>query len=98
VQTDRAVHGALATGGALSVIVLNADLVAQEARSVGAGVGDQRLVTGQFQLEVLAQELSQALFDLLGFGLGSGEPEQVVIAVAHVSQPPEIGITRIHAR
>ncbi len=81
VQTDRTVDRALTAGGALSVVMLNADLITEETRSVAAGMGDQRLVLGQFQLEVFAQELRQALFDLLGFGLRSGEPEQVVIAM-----------------
>nr|WP_277605903.1 hypothetical protein [Glycomyces sp. L485] len=31
---------------------------------------DQRLVLGQFQLEVIVQERRQALFDLLGYGGG----------------------------
>ena len=61
----------------LLVVVLDRDLVAEEPRRAGAGVGDQRLVLGEFQLEFVTQELRQALFDLLGFGLRSGEPEQV---------------------
>ena len=30
------------------------------------------------------QELGQALFDLLGFGLGSGEPEDMVVGLCRV--------------
>jgi hypothetical protein len=61
--------------------VLNGDLVAEESSRAGAGVGDQRLVCRQVQLEVVMQELSQPLFDLLGLGLGSGEPEQGVVGL-----------------
>ena len=45
----------------LAVAVLDGDLVAEEPRRAGAGVGDQRLVLGQFQLEVITQELGQAV-------------------------------------
>jgi hypothetical protein len=48
-------------------------------------MGDQRFLLGQFQLQVITQKLGEALFDLLGFGLGSGEPEELVRATAHVS-------------
>ena len=40
------------------------------------------------------QERCQALLDLLGFGLGSGEPEEVIVGIADISQPPVAGITR----
>jgi hypothetical protein len=52
-------------------------------------MGDQRLVLGQFQLEVVTQERRQALFDLLGFGLWSGEPEQDVIGLCRASSYAE---------
>ena len=78
--------------------MLDGDLVAEEGRCLGAGVRDQGLVLVEFQLEVVMQELSEALFDLLGFGLGSGEPEEVIICVPDISQPPVAGITRIPAR
>ena len=55
-QPDRAVDRPLAAGD-LVVVVLDGDLVAEEPRRAGAGVGDQRLVLGQFQLEVVTQEL-----------------------------------------
>ena len=63
------------------------DLVAEEPGPLGAGMGDQRLVRRQVQLEVVTQELRQAVLDLLGFGLGSGEPEQGVVGVTAVAQP-----------
>ena len=37
-------------------------------------------------------------FDLLGFGSGSGEPEEVIVGVPDISQPPVPGITRVPAR
>jgi hypothetical protein len=78
--------------------VLDGDLVAEEGRCLGAGVRDQRLVLVEFQLEVITQELSEALLDLLGFGSGSGESEEVIIRVPDISQPPVPGITRVPAR
>jgi len=64
--------------------VLDGDVVAGEPRGLGAAVRDQRLGRRQFQLEVLAQELGQALFDLLGFGLRAGEPEQVIVGLCRL--------------
>jgi hypothetical protein len=49
--------------------VLDGDLVAEEGRRLGAGVRDQRLVLVECQLEVITQDLCEALLDLLGFGL-----------------------------
>jgi len=78
--------------------VLDGDLVAEEGRRPGAGVRDQCLVLVEFQLEVVMQERCEALLDLLGFGSGSGEPEEVIICVPDISQPPVAGITRVSAR
>ena len=41
------------------------------------------------------QEPCQAGFDLLGFGLRAGEPEQVIICVADIPESAVAGITRI---
>jgi hypothetical protein len=65
--------------------VLDGDLVAEESCRPGTGVGDQRLVRRQFQLEVLTQERRKPLFDLLGFVPGSGEPEQMIVRLC---RPP----------
>jgi hypothetical protein len=77
-QPDHAVDGGPVTA------VLDDDLVAEEGRRLGAGVRDQRLVLVEFQLEVIAQELCEALLDLLGFGLGSGEPEEVILGLCRL--------------
>jgi hypothetical protein len=79
-QRDLPVHRPAAAGG-LAAVVLDGDLIAEEPGRARSGVGDQRLVLGQFQLEFLMQERRQSPFDLLGFGLGSGEPEQMVICL-----------------
>ena len=96
-QPDPAVGHTSATGDHV-VGVLGGDLIAEEPRRAGAGVGDQRLRFGQLQLEVIAQELSEAMLDLLGLCLRSGEPEQDVIGVSRVTQPPVAGIVGILAR
>ena len=69
--------GTVAWTGAALVGVLDGDLVAEEFRRACSGVGDQRFLLRQFQFEVVMQECRQACFDLLGFGLRSGEPERV---------------------
>jgi hypothetical protein len=61
--------------------VLDGDLVAGEGRRLGAGVRDQGLVLVEFQLEVITQELRQALLDLLGSGPGPGEPGEVIVGL-----------------
>ena len=75
--------------------MLDGDLVAEEPRSPRSGVSDQGLLLGQFQLEIVMQEPRQAPFDLFGLGFGSGEPEQMIICVPAVPQPPVAGIARI---
>jgi hypothetical protein len=72
------------TAGLLRVVVLDGDLVAEESGRAGAGVGDQRLALGEFELEFVTQELGQALFDVFGFGLWSGEPEQMVVCLCRL--------------
>lgn len=87
----------MAVAGALPVVALHSDVVAEESSSPGPSVRDQGLVLRQIQREIVAQERRQALFDLLGFGLGSDEPEQVVVGVADISQPPIARIVLILA-
>jgi hypothetical protein len=72
--------------------VLDGDLIAEETGRAGAGVGDQRLAGRQFQPEFITQELCQPLFDLLGFSLGSGEPEQMVICLCRLRDYAERGV------
>jgi hypothetical protein len=73
------------------------DLIAEELRRLGAGVRDQRLVLGEFQLEFVTQELSEALLDLLGFGLWSGEPEQGVVGLCRLPDYAE-SLVKVLAR
>jgi hypothetical protein len=73
------------------------DLIAEEPGPLGADMGDQSLVRRQFQLEVFTQERRQPVPDLLGFGLGPGEPEQDVVGVPAVAQPAVTRITRVLA-
>jgi hypothetical protein len=61
--------------------VLGGDLVPEVPRSPGAGVRDQRLALAEFQLEVIAQELRQLIFDGLGFGFRPGEAQEVVVGL-----------------
>jgi hypothetical protein len=61
--------------------VLDGDVVAEEPRALGAGVGDQGLGGVQFQPEGLPEEPRQFRLDLLGLGLGPDEPQQVVVCL-----------------
>jgi len=58
--------------------VLDGDLVAEEPRRAGAGVGDQGLGLVQLQGEGFSQERRQRGLDLLGFGLRPDESQDVV--------------------
>lgn len=72
-QPDRAVDRP-ATPGDLGVGVLGFDLVAEEARRLAGGVGDQRLGLRQLQLQLLTQERGDPRLDLLGLVLGPANP------------------------
>jgi hypothetical protein len=61
--------------------VLDGDLVAEAPRRAGPGMRDYCLLAREFQLEFLTQELRKTDLDLLCFGLRSGEPEEMVIAL-----------------
>jgi len=58
-------------------------------------MGDQRLVRVQFQGEGLSQEPCQLPFDLLRFGLRADEPEQMIICIPAVKEPPVTRVFRI---
>src|SRR6266545_5401507 len=96
-KPDRGVGGPPSATVELVVAVLGHDVVAQEPGSAGAGVRDQRLRLGQFQLELLAQELAQPLLDLHRFALGSAETEENVVGVPDVAQPTIARIAKILA-
>jgi len=75
---------------------VHGDVVAEEPRRLGAGVRDEGLLRREFQLEIVMQEPRQTLFDFFGFCLWSGEPEEGVVGIAHVPQPPIAWIMSIH--
>jgi len=60
-------------------------------------MGHQRLLLRQFQFELVTQEHSETLLDLLGFGFRSGEPQQGVVGVPAIAQPAIARIVRILA-
>src|SRR5260370_29782315 len=94
---DRPVDGPAALGYLL-VAVLHGDLVTEEFRRLGGGMLDQCFLLAQFQLEVFSQDPGQARFDLLGLSFRSGKPEQMVIGISNVTQPPVSRVLRIQAR
>jgi hypothetical protein len=65
--------------------VPDGDLVAEEFCRAGFGVGDQRFVLRQLQLEIIMKERREAGLDLLGFGLRPGEPEELIICLCRTS-------------
>jgi hypothetical protein len=52
----------------------------------------------EFQLEFVSQKLRKTALDLLCFGLRSGELEEMVIAISHVTQPPKPRICGVLTR
>ena len=77
-----------AAPGEFRVAVLDGDVVAEEPRRLGAGVGDQGLIRVEFQPEGLPEERRQLGLDLLGFGLRPDESQYVIICVPSVAQAP----------
>jgi hypothetical protein len=57
------------------------NLIAEEPGGLRPPVGDQGLGRGQFQFELVVQELPDASFDLLGFLPGAGEAQQPVVGL-----------------
>ena len=74
------------------------DLVAEEPRRLAGGVSDQGLGFGQFEFEFIAQERTDLRLDLLRFAPRTGEPEEKIVAVAHIPKPPIAGIVRVLTR
>src|SRR4029453_11711679 len=70
----------------------------EEPRVLRSRVGDQGLRLGQLQLELVAQELTDPTLDLLGFLARPDEPEQEVVGVPQVSEPPVVGIVERDGR
>jgi hypothetical protein len=78
-QADRAVDAALAALVMLVVRVQGVDVVAQKARVLCAGVGNDRLGVTQLQLEVLVKEGRKLLLDRLRFGFGTRKSDQIPV-------------------
>jgi hypothetical protein len=68
--------------------VLDGDLVAEEGRSAGPGVREQGFVLVEFQPEIVMQERREAALDFLCFGFWSGEPEEGIVGIPDIPQPP----------
>jgi hypothetical protein len=79
-QADDAVDRS-AAAGELALVVPDGDLVAEEACRACVGVGDERLVLGEFQFEIFTQERSEACFDVLCFVFRSDEPEEMIVGL-----------------
>ena len=55
------------------------EVVAEEPRLLGCGVGNQRLLFGEGEGEMPAQPLLDPPLDVLGFVLGSGQAKQIPV-------------------
>jgi hypothetical protein len=75
--------------------MLDDDVIAEEPRPLGAGVGDQGLGWVEFQSEGLPEEPCELGLDLLGFGLRPGESQQMVIRIPHVPEAAVAGVHRV---
>jgi hypothetical protein len=67
-QCDDAVDVPPPVGAEAVVGMIVPHVVAEEVRHVIRGMGDQGLVLREVQLEISAQEVTQAGLDVLGFG------------------------------
>ena len=77
--------------------MLDGDLVAEEGRRAGPGVREQGLVLVEFQPEIVTQERREAGPDFLCFGFRPGEPEEGIVGIPDIPQPPVAWITGIRA-
>jgi hypothetical protein len=77
--------------------VLGPDLVAEEARRLAGGVRDQCFGLRELQLEFLAQERRNPRLDLFGLVLRAGEPQQPIVGIPDIAQPPVLRIIRVLA-
>jgi hypothetical protein len=65
--------------------VLDGDVIAEEPRPLGAGVGDQGLARVEFQFEGLPEELRQTGLDLLGVGLRPDESQYLGVGLCRLT-------------
>src|SRR5262249_21609653 len=84
------------TGGNRSGVALRlcCDLIAEESRLLRCGVSDQSLIGGEFQLEMIAQELPETGLDRLGFPFRSHEAQKEVIGIADVLEAAIVRVVR----
>src|SRR6266511_3365868 len=87
-QPDLPVDGAVTVPIVLCVVVVDHDVVAEEAGRFGPAMRDQGLVLGKFQLQAVAQEPSDLALDVLGLPSGAGVAQQPIVRIADVVQPP----------
>ena len=73
-QPDRRVDAAVTAPIVLMVGVQHHNFIAEEPGGLRPPVGDQGLGRGQFQFELIVQELPDTSLDLLGFLPGPGKP------------------------
>jgi hypothetical protein len=89
-QADDTVDRSAATGE-LALVVLDGDLVAEEARRACPGVGDERLALGELQPEIVTQERGEARFDVLCFTFRSDEPEEMIVGLCRLPDYADCG-------
>jgi len=80
--------------GEFRVAVPDGDVVAEEPRPLAASVRDEGLGVVEFQLEGVPEELRDLCLDLLGFGPGADETQEMIVGVARVFQAPVSGVRR----
>lgn len=69
-----------------SVVLHDRDVVIEEPRGFGFGMGNQRFLFGELQLERFMQELPEEPFDLLCFFPWPSETKQPIVGVSHIFQ------------
>jgi hypothetical protein len=60
-------------------------------------VREQGLVLVEFQPEIITQECRESALDFLCFGFRPGEPEEGIVGIPDISQPPVARVIWIRA-
>src|SRR5262245_38681877 len=71
------------------------DLISEESGTFGRAVRDQGLLGGEFQLEVIAQEVPQSALDRFGFLFRTIKAEHEVVRITDIVQSSVVRVERV---
>src|SRR6266849_799799 len=74
------------------IFMLRCNLIPKKTRYLCMCMGNEGLFLGQFQFEMIAQELSELALDVFCFFPWSSKSKQCVIRISHIAESPVIGV------